>query len=232
MAAAVSSGMPKQRIEEAAARKQARIDGGNDVIVGINKFNPPSGREQPVPELRVIDNSAVRASQVAKLERLKRERDPEKADAALRALTTAASSYDGNLLDLAIRAAKACCTVGEISDALERPWGRYTPDFSISGGEREHQHSSCVLVPVCHPSILTHHLLPSFRPLSCPISRSPHPLSDLSLAQAPTWMSTVTRATRSPPPSPPPPSSRRRTAGARASSLQRWARTAMIEALM
>ena len=233
MAAAVSSGMPKQRIEEAAARKQARIDGGNDVIVGINKFNPPQGREQPVPELRVIDNSAVRASQVAKLERLKRERDPEKADAALRALTTAASSYDGNLLDLAIRAAKACCTVGEISDALERPWGRYTPDFSISGGESSAQALLLrSLVPVCHPSILTHHLLPSFRPLSCPISRSPHPSSDLSLAQAPTLMSTVTRATRSPPPSPPRPSSRRRTAGARASSSQRWARTAMIEARM
>jgi len=92
MAEAVTSGMPKQRIEEAAARKQARIDSGQDVIVGINKFNPKPGREQPVPELRVIDNSAVRAAQVAKLERLRATRDEAAAQAALRALTAAAAS--------------------------------------------------------------------------------------------------------------------------------------------
>ena len=134
MANAVGSGLPKKRIEEAAARKQARIDGGLDVIVGINKFNPQPGKEQPTPELRVIDNSAVRAAQVAKLERLRAGRDEAVAAAAVRALTAAASSGEGNLMELAIVAARAQCTVGEISDALERPWGRYTPTFTPSGG--------------------------------------------------------------------------------------------------
>jgi len=133
MAEAVTSGMPKQRIEEAAARKQARIDSGQDVIVGINKFNPKPGREQPVPELRVIDNSAVRAAQVAKLERLRATRDEAAAQAALRALTAAAASGEGNLMAIAISAAHASCTVGEISDALERPWGRYTPTVALNG---------------------------------------------------------------------------------------------------
>jgi len=133
MAAAVASGMPKQRIEEAAARKQARIDSATDVIVGVNKFEPKPGAEQPTPQLRVIDNTAVRAAQVAKLDRLRAERSPEAVSAALRALEAAASSGEGNLMELAIEAARARCSVGEISDALERPWGRYTPTFSTSG---------------------------------------------------------------------------------------------------
>jgi len=133
MAAAVASGMPKQRIEESAARKQARIDSGNDVIVGINKYAPGPGAEQPAPELRVIDNTAVRAAQMAKLEQLRAGRSEEGATSALRALEAAAVSGEGNLMDLAIQAARARCTVGEISDALERPWGRYTPSFSTSG---------------------------------------------------------------------------------------------------
>lgn len=133
MAAAVASGMPKQRIEESAARKQARIDSATDVIVGVNKFEPKPGAEQPTPQLRVIDNTAVRAAQVAKLDRLRAERSPEAVSAALRALEAAASSGEGNLMELAIEAARARCSVGEISDALERPWGRYTPTFSTSG---------------------------------------------------------------------------------------------------
>ena len=134
MASAVASGMPKRRIEECAARKQARIDSSSDVIVGVNKYVPSEGKEQPTPELRVIDNTAVRAEQIEKLARLRGERDEEGARAALRRLETCASSYDGNLLGLAIEAARARCTVGEISDALERVWGRYTPNFSLSGG--------------------------------------------------------------------------------------------------
>jgi methylmalonyl-CoA mutase len=133
MANAVASGMPKRRIEEAAARKQARIDAGTDVIVGINKYNPKEGREQPAPELRVIDNTAVREEQVAKLMKLRASRDEGVASAALRALTAAAASGEGNLLDLSIAAAHARCSVGEISDALERPWGRYTPTFTTGG---------------------------------------------------------------------------------------------------
>ena len=105
MAKAVGSGMPKQRIEQAATRKQARIDGGADTIVGVNKYAPAAGREQPTPELRVIDNSAVRAKQVAQLEQLRAERDSGKAEAALRALTAAAGSYEGNLLELSVAAA-------------------------------------------------------------------------------------------------------------------------------
>jgi len=134
MASAVASGMPKQRIEECAARKQARIDAATDVIVGVNKYQPKPGAEQPTPELRVIDNTSVREAQVAKLNRLKAERSPDATHAALRALEIAATSGEGNLLGLAVDAARARCTVGEISEALERPWGRYVPSFSTGGG--------------------------------------------------------------------------------------------------
>uniref|UniRef100_A0A7S3AE50 B12-binding domain-containing protein n=1 Tax=Haptolina ericina TaxID=156174 RepID=A0A7S3AE50_9EUKA len=134
MAAAVASGMPKQRIESSAARKQARIDSANDVIVGVNKFKPAAGREQPAPEVRVIDNSAVITEQLTKLARLRAERDDASVAAALRALTDAAGSGEGNLMALAIEAARAKCTVGEISDALEKQWGRYTPSFSMASG--------------------------------------------------------------------------------------------------
>ena len=134
MAKAVASGMPKRRIEECAARKQARIDSNVDVIVGVNKYVPDPGRAQPAPELRVIDNTAVRQQQVDKLARLRGGRDEVAAKAALKALEACASSYEGSLMGLAIEAARARCSVGEISDSLERVWGRYTPDFSLSGG--------------------------------------------------------------------------------------------------
>ena len=134
MAMAVASGMPKRRIEECAARKQARIDAANDVIVGVNKYMPAEGRAQPAPDVRVIDNSAARETQLAKLERLRAQRDGAQVDAALRALTAAAGSGEGNVMALAIDAARARCTVGEISDALERQWGRYTPSVSLGSG--------------------------------------------------------------------------------------------------
>ncbi len=131
MTRAVESGMPKMRIEEAAAVRQARIDRGEEVIVGVNKYR--SRDEAPV-EIRDIDNSAVREAQVARLERVRAERDKAACQDALEALTAAAEDPSQNLLRLAIRAARARATVGEISDALETVWGRYRAETrSISG---------------------------------------------------------------------------------------------------
>mmetsp|Transcript_13608 Transcript_13608/g.41402 ORF Transcript_13608/g.41402 Transcript_13608/m.41402 type:complete len:441 (-) Transcript_13608:342-1664(-) len=134
MAKAVASGMPKQRIEACATRKQARIDSGDNVIVGVNKYIPSQGHEQPIVEPRVIDNSAVRAAQEAKLKQLRASRDEVKVAAALSALSASAASYEGNLLALSIEAARQRATVGEISQALERQWGRYVPHHSIGSG--------------------------------------------------------------------------------------------------
>src|SRR5215831_14217215 len=122
MAKAIAAGVPKMRIEEAAARTQARIDGGAQTIVGVNKFQV--GDEAKIEVLKV-DNRAVRESQIAKLTRLKSERDPSAVDAALAALAAAARSGDGNLLERAVEAARAKATVGEISEAMERVWGRH-----------------------------------------------------------------------------------------------------------
>jgi methylmalonyl-CoA mutase len=124
MARAIEQGLPKLRIEEAAARTQARIDGGRQVVVGVNRFAAP--REDPIEVLRV-DNSAVRAAQLRRLAELKAGRDAAAVEAALAALTAAAREGGGNLLALAIAAARARATVGEISSALERVWGRYEP---------------------------------------------------------------------------------------------------------
>jgi methylmalonyl-CoA mutase len=131
MTKAIEAGIPKLRIEESAARTQARIDSGRQVVVGVNRFQPE--RDAQVNVLK-IDNSAVRASQIAKLQRLRAERDGEAVQAALRALTGAAASGEGNLLELAVDAARAHATVGEISDALERVYGRHAAEIrSIAG---------------------------------------------------------------------------------------------------
>jgi methylmalonyl-CoA mutase len=122
MTRAVESGMPKMRIEEAAARRQARIDRGEEVIVGVNKYQP---REEPPVDILSIDNSAVREAQVRRLSEVRAERDETACRAALAALTEAAREATGNLLALAIDAARARATVGEISDALEAVYGRY-----------------------------------------------------------------------------------------------------------
>jgi len=134
MVKAVATGMPKQRIEESATRIQARIDGGATTIVGVNKYVPAEGREQPTPSVRVIDNSAVRKQQVEQLQHIRATRDEAKAAAALAALGAAAGSVGQNLLGLAVDAARLRCTVGEISDALEKQWGRYIPSHSVSSG--------------------------------------------------------------------------------------------------
>jgi methylmalonyl-CoA mutase len=133
MTKAVESGLPKLRIEEAAARGQARIDRGEEVIVGVNKYRVNQGDAAPI-NLLDIDNSKVRAQQVARLETLRRDRDAAKVKAALDALSTAAKSGQGNLLALAIEATRARASVGEISDALERVFTRHRATIrSVSG---------------------------------------------------------------------------------------------------
>src|SRR5437667_6909875 len=114
MTRAVEAGMPKLRIEEAAARRQARIDRGEETIVGVNKYR--SGEAAGV-ELLDVDNTAVRAAQVERLDRVRHTRDAERCRTALDALTAAAQSGEGNLLALAIEATRARATVGEVSDA-------------------------------------------------------------------------------------------------------------------
>ena len=130
MAKAIEAGIPKLRIEEAAARAQARIDSGRQTIVGVNKFKPEDDR---AIELMRVDNGNVRMLQIDKLKRLRAERNQADVDAALAALTAAAKG-DGNLLALGVEAARAKATVGEISDALEKAWGRHRAEIrSISG---------------------------------------------------------------------------------------------------
>ncbi len=135
MAKAIGAGLPKLRIEEAAARTQARIDSGKQVIAGVNKYRVQD--EAPVEVLKV-DNSAVRARQIEKLERLRAERDRAAVEAALAALTNAAASGTGNLLELSVNAARAKATVGEISEALEKVYGRHRAETrAISGVYRQ-----------------------------------------------------------------------------------------------
>jgi len=131
MAKAIEAGIPKLRIEEAAARAQARIDAGQQTVVGVNKYKPAEDRAVDV--LRV-DNSAVRQLQIEKLARLKRERDQKAVDEALAALTRAADGGNGNLLALAIDAARAKATVGEISMALEKVFGRHRAEIKAISG--------------------------------------------------------------------------------------------------
>ena len=131
MAKAIEQGIPKLRIEEAAARTQARIDSGAQSVIGVNRYRLE--HEAPLDVLKV-DNSAVRAAQIEKLRRLKAERDPAAVEAALAALSASAAGGGGNLLALAVDAARAKATVGEISAALERVWNRHTATIrSISG---------------------------------------------------------------------------------------------------
>ncbi len=131
MTKAVESGMPKMRIEEAAALKQARIDRGEDVIVGVNKYR---AEEETAVDIRSIDNTAVRESQIRRLNSVRESRDTAACEAILAKLTAAANDGTGNLLALAIEAARVRATVGEISDALEESWGRYRAvTRSISG---------------------------------------------------------------------------------------------------
>ena len=131
MAKAIEAGIPKLRIEEAAARTQARIDSGRQSVIGVNKFRPNG--DEKIDVLKV-DNATVRAGQIAKLERLRAERNSDAVTSALEALTNAAGSGDGNLLELAVDAARKMATVGEISEALEKVYGRHRAEIrSIAG---------------------------------------------------------------------------------------------------
>jgi methylmalonyl-CoA mutase len=134
MAKAIDAGLPKLRIEEAAARTQARIDSGRQPVIGVNKYRLT---DDEALDLLRVDNTAVRREQDEKLRRLRAERDPGEVEAALAALTKAADG-EGNLLALAIDAARAKATVGEISDALEKVYGRHSATIrTISGVYRE-----------------------------------------------------------------------------------------------
>ena len=130
MTKAIEAGIPKLRIEEAAAKTQARIDAGVQSVIGVNKYQPTD--EAPIDVLKV-DNTAVRAKQLEKLARLRAERDPTKLQEALDALTRAATG-NGNLLELAIDAARAKATVGEISNALEKVYGRHRAEIKAITG--------------------------------------------------------------------------------------------------
>jgi methylmalonyl-CoA mutase len=140
MAQAISDGIPKLRIEEAAARTQARIDSGQQPVIGVNKYQVDEDQEI---EVLKVENSRVRAEQIAKLQQLRADRDSDAVDAALDKLMRATgaegrrrggSDGEGNLLALAIDAARAKATVGEISDALEKVWGRHQAEIRTIAG--------------------------------------------------------------------------------------------------
>ncbi len=128
MAKAIETGLPKLRVEEAAARRQAHIDSGEDTIVGVNKYR--LAKEDPM-EILEVDNSAVRDSQIARLNKLRAERDETKVKACLSAITQAASAKTGNLLELAVDAARARASLGEISSAMESVFGRHQASIKL-----------------------------------------------------------------------------------------------------
>jgi len=131
MAKAIETGLPKMKIEQAAARKQARIDSGRDGIIGVNKYIVEEETEIDILE---VDNTAVREEQIQRLKQMKAERDSEKVETALRDLALCAKTGEGNLLEKAIVCARAHATLGEISDAMEESFGRFKAKInSISG---------------------------------------------------------------------------------------------------
>jgi methylmalonyl-CoA mutase len=132
MAAAIEAGLPKQRIEEASARTQARIDSGQQILVGVNKFRAPGEQETPI-EILKVDNSAVRARQIEKLAALRKERDSPRVAACLEALRKGAAG-DGNLLELCVEAARAKASVGEMSFAMEQVFGRHQAELRLARG--------------------------------------------------------------------------------------------------
>ena len=131
MAKAIETGVPKMRIEESAARKQAKIDSGKDIIVGVNAYQT---EEESELEILDVDNTKVRNEQIARLIQLKKDRNSEKVTELLNELTEAAKSGNGNLLEIAVKAARERATLGEISDAMEKAFGRYKATIrTISG---------------------------------------------------------------------------------------------------
>jgi methylmalonyl-CoA mutase len=144
MTKAIEAGIPKMRIEEASARRQARIDSGQEAIIGVNRHRPESKEQIDILE---VDNTAVRHNQLRRLDKLRQNRDEKAAQKALEALTHCAANKDGNLLELAVNAARARASLGEISDALEKVYGRYQAVIrSISGVYRSEYGSDDNLV--------------------------------------------------------------------------------------
>ncbi len=139
MTKAIEAGIPKLRIEEASARRQARIDSGRETIVGVNKFC--LDKEEPI-EILEVDNTAVRLSQIKRLNEMKSKRNENDVRAALDALTKCAESGEGNLLDLSIKAARVRATLGEISFALEKNWGRFQAVTRTISGVYSSEYSS------------------------------------------------------------------------------------------
>jgi methylmalonyl-CoA mutase len=131
MAKAIETGLPKMRIEEAAARKQAKIDAGTDVIVGVNAYEVEDDNEF---EILDVDNSKVREEQVARLLQLKKDRNNDKVTILLNGITEACKTNTGNLLELAVNAARERATLGEISDAMEEAFGRYKATIKTISG--------------------------------------------------------------------------------------------------
>ncbi len=131
MAKAIETGVPKMRIEEASARKQARLDSGQDILVGVNKFQT---KEPSDIEILEVDNTAVRNSQLERLKKLKHERDQDLVRSKLKAIEKCAETGEGNLLELAIDAAEKLATLGEISDAMEKYFGRHKADTKLVSG--------------------------------------------------------------------------------------------------
>ena len=147
MAKAIESGLPKMRIEEAAARTQARIDAGMQPVIGVNSYKPT---EDTKVDVLKVDNAEVRARQLSKLQELKGTRDVQATEASLDALTQAAKAGTGNLLDFAIKAARAKATVGEISLALEKSYGRHVAEVkTISGVYRKEAGGNAAVEKVC-----------------------------------------------------------------------------------
>mmetsp|Transcript_22031 Transcript_22031/g.16418 ORF Transcript_22031/g.16418 Transcript_22031/m.16418 type:complete len:186 (-) Transcript_22031:432-989(-) len=140
MTKAIVSGMPKMRIEESAARRQAKIDSGAEVIVGVNKYR--LAQEEHNFDVLEIDNSVVRKKQVERINQVKANRDAKKCKEALEKLTECAKTGKGNMLELAVEAARQRATVGEISDALEVVFGRHVAKDSIVRGAYASQSSS------------------------------------------------------------------------------------------
>jgi methylmalonyl-CoA mutase len=131
MTKAIETGLPKMRIEEASARRQARIDSASEALIGVNRYRLT--KEEPL-DILVVDNTAVRESQVSRLRKLREERDEARTEAVLRAITRAAETGEGNLLELAVEATRARASLGEISDAMEKVFGRHQAETrTISG---------------------------------------------------------------------------------------------------
>ncbi len=131
MTKAIESGMPKLRIEESAAKKQAAIDSGRDVIVGVNKYK--LAKEDPI-EVLDVDNAAVREGQIARLKKMRAERDEAACQQALADITAACENSTGNLLDLSVKASRLRASIGEISDAMEKTFGRHRAEIKLVSG--------------------------------------------------------------------------------------------------